>query len=57
LLDAANSPEKLNLPGLDFHKLQGNLKGFYSVAVRANWKVIYKFENEDAILVDYMDYH
>ena len=57
LLDAANAPEKLNLPGLGFHKLQGNLRGFYSVTVRANWRIIYKFENEDAILVDYTDYH
>lgn len=36
LLDAANS-EQLNLPGLGFHKLKGNLKNFYAVTVRANW--------------------
>ena len=57
LLDAAASPERMNLPGMDFHKLKGDLKGFYSVAVRANWKIIFKFEGEDAILVDYLDYH
>jgi proteic killer suppression protein len=57
LLDAANSPNRLNLPGFDFHKLKGNLKAYYSVAVRANWKIIFQFEGEDAILVDYIDYH
>lgn len=57
LLDAANSPNRLNLPGFDFHKLKGNLKDYYSVAVRANWKIIFQFEDEDAILVDYIDYH
>jgi len=57
LLDAATKPHSLNLPGLDFHQLKGNLKGFYSIAVRANWKIIFKFDGEDAVLVDYLDYH
>ncbi len=57
LLDAASSPDKLNLPGFNFHKLKGNLKSFYSVAVRANWKIVFQFEDQDAILVDYIDYH
>lgn len=57
LLDAANSPEKLHLPGFGFHKLKGKLKDFYSVTVRANWRIIFQFEDEDAVLVDYLDYH
>jgi len=57
LLDAASAPKKLNLPGLDFHMLLGNLKSFYSIAVRANWKIIFKFEKGNAILVNYLDYH
>lgn len=57
LLDAATSPEKLNLPGFGFHKLKGNLKDFYAVTVRANWRVIFQFDDEDAVLVDYVDYH
>jgi len=47
----------MNLPGLEFHALQGNLKGFYSVKVNANWRVIFAFEGKDAILIDYVDYH
>lgn len=57
LLDAADSPEKLNLPGLGFHKLKGALKDFYSLTVSANWRVIFQFEEQDATLVNYIDYH
>lgn len=57
LLDAANSPEKLNLPGFGFHKLKGDLKNFYSVTVRTHWRVVFQFDDQDAILVDYIDYH
>ena len=56
-LDAAVSPDDLNLPGMRFHALKGSLKEYYSVTVNGNWRVIYKFEGSDAILVDYIDYH
>jgi proteic killer suppression protein len=57
VLDAATTPEEMNLPGLKFHGLKGDLKNSYAVTVRANWRVIFKFEGQDAILVDYQDYH
>ncbi len=57
LLDAADSPEKLNFPGFGFHKLKGDLKNYYSVTVKTNWRIIFQFDNQDAILVDYVDYH
>ena len=57
LLNAANAPERLDLPGMRFHKLKGDLNGYFSVTVRANWRIIFKFDNEDVILVDYLDYH
>lgn len=57
LLNATTKPDHMNLPGLDFHKLIGDKKGFYSTAVRANWKIIFKFDGEHAVLVDYLDYH
>lgn len=57
VLDSAEKPEMLNLPGFFFHKLLGDLKGHYSVRVTGNWRVIFKFEGKDAILVDYRDYH
>jgi len=57
VLDSATNPEQMNLPGLAFHALIGDLKGFYSVKVNANWRVIFAFEGNDPILVDYLDYH
>ena len=56
-LDAAINPDDLNLPGMRFHALKGNRKNYYSVSVSGNWRIIYKFYNENAILVDYVDYH
>ena len=57
VLDFATSPEQMNLPGLGLHKLSGNLKGFYSVKVSGNWRLIFTFDGQDAILVNYQDYH
>ena len=56
-LDAATGAEDMNLPGFRLHKLKGKEKEFYSVTVQANWRIIFKFEGEDALLVDYLDYH
>lgn len=57
VLDVATHPEQLRLPGLNLHKLSGNLKGFYSVSVSGNWRVTFQFDCMDVILVDYQDYH
>lgn len=56
-LDAAKSPDELNQPGYSFHSLKGNLKGFYSVKVSGNWRIIFRLEDENATDVDYLDYH
>jgi proteic killer suppression protein len=47
----------MKLPGLRFHQLKGDLAGFYSVYVSGNWRVIFYFENGQAIDVDLIDYH
>ena len=56
-LDVAAISEDMDLPGLFLHKLSGNLEGFYSVTVSGNWRVIFKFENTNVYVVDYLDYH
>jgi len=45
------------LPGLNLHSLKGKLKGFFAVNVSGNWRVIFRFEAQDAADVDYLDYH
>jgi len=56
-LDVAIRPEDMNAPGYDLHPLKGNLAGYWSVSVSGNWRLTFLFEGEDAILVDYQDYH
>ncbi len=56
-LDAAEAPRALDLPGYRLHQLKGDRRGFWSVTVRANWRIIFRFENGDAIDVELLDYH
>ena len=56
-LDAASEPEDMNLPGWKFHALKGDLAGHFAVTVNKNWRLTFTFEGEDAVLVDYQDYH
>ena len=56
-LNAATSPQDLNLPGLGLHELQGARKGTWAVKVSGNWRVTFAFAAKDAERVDYEDYH
>lgn len=56
-LDATTTVTVLNHPSLRLHPLKGKLKGFWAVTVRANWRVIFRFENGRAFDVDFIDYH
>lgn len=56
-LDASKTPADMDLPGARFHPLQGNLKGFFAVDVSVNWRMIFRFEEQDATDVDLTDYH
>ena len=56
-LEFAKRVEDMNAPGWRLHPLKGALRGFHSVTVSGNWRVTFRFQNTDAILVDYLDYH
>ncbi|THF65520.1 peptidase [Pseudothauera nasutitermitis] len=56
-LDLAQSPEDMNMPGWRLHPLSGDLAGQYSITVNGNWRLTFRFEGPDAVLVDYQDYH
>ena len=56
VLDAATAPQDLDIPRYRLHPLKGTLKGFWSAAVRANWRIIFRFEGEDAFDVELIDY-
>ncbi|MEI6545076.1 MAG: type II toxin-antitoxin system RelE/ParE family toxin [Methylococcales bacterium] len=47
----------IDSPALRLHTLKGNRAGFWAVTVQANWRVIFKFEDGNVYVVDYLDYH
>ncbi len=57
VLNRARVPADMDLPGFRLHRLKGDRKGFWSVTVRANWRVTFRFENGEAYDVDLVDYH
>jgi proteic killer suppression protein len=57
LLDDIARAEEADLPGIGFHGLRGDRDGHFAVKVNGNWRIIFTLENEDVMLVDYLDYH
>ena len=56
-LNASADPHDMDLPGFRLHPLKGDLAGFWAVTVRANWRIVFRFEDGHAADVDYLDYH
>jgi proteic killer suppression protein len=56
-LNKAKGPADMAPPGWRLHSLSGDLKGHWAVMVNGNWRLTFRFDGEDAILVDYQDYH
>jgi toxin HigB-1 len=61
MLDALDSAKTLDplraVPGYKLHQLGGDLKGFWSVTVTGNYRIVFEFRDENVYLVDYLDYH
>jgi proteic killer suppression protein len=57
ILDVATTPQAFDLPRYRLHALKGDLKGYWAVTVRANWRVMFRFEDGDAFDVELIDYH
>ena len=57
LLDVAETPAAVNLPGYRLHPLRGDLRGFWSIRVSGNWRLIFRFDDRDVCDVDLVDYH
>ena len=56
-LDVATAPEMMNLPGFSLRPLKGELKGFWSVWVTGNWRIIFRLDRGHVCDVDLVDYH
>jgi len=57
MLQAAPTVAHMDLPGFRLHPMKGQMKGYWSVTVRANWRVIFRFAEGHAEDVDLVDYH
>ncbi|AFY72093.1 plasmid maintenance system killer (plasmid) [Thalassoporum mexicanum PCC 7367] len=57
ILDTAESVDELNIIGFKLHPLVGDKRGFYSVFVSRNHRIIFRFEEGMAYDVDLVDYH
>ena len=56
-LNEATKVTNMALPGFRLHPVKGDLKGFWSVTVRGNWRIVFRFEEGHALDVDLVDYH
>ena len=57
VLDQAETPVEVDLPGWRLHPLKGDIAGFWSITINANWRVVFRFIETDVELVNYLDYH
>ena len=56
-LDSAKTANDMNIPGWKLHQLQGSLQDHWTVQVNGNWRITFKLQDGNAVIVDYQDYH
>lgn len=56
-LDVATRLEDVSVPAWNLHPLKGDEKGVWALKVDKNWRVTFKFDGENVVLLDYRDYH
>lgn len=56
-LDAAVEIKDMDYPGSGLHQLYGKLKDYWAVKVNGNYRIWFKFRDENAFDVEYGDYH
>lgn len=56
-LDDAQIIDDMRTPSFRLHALRGDLKGYWSVTVKANWRIVFKFVDGDASNIELLDYH
>lgn len=57
MLDEAVTIHDMGVPLLRLHPLKGDRVGYWAVTVQANWRVLFRFQDGEAHVVDYLDYH
>ena len=56
-LDTAQTVEDMDIPGFRLHPLKAQMRGRWSVTVNGNWRLTFEFQDGNAYVLDYEDYH
>jgi proteic killer suppression protein len=56
-LDTAQAVEDMDIPGFRLHPLKGKMRGRWSITVNGNWRLTFEFQDGNAYVLDYEDYH
>ena len=56
-LDTAHAVEDMDIPGFRLHPLKGAMLGRWSISVNGNWRLTFEFQDGNAYVLDYEDYH
>ena len=57
ILDDAKAPEDIDPQPWRLHPLKGRLAGQWSMRISGNWRLVFRFEDGQAVDVDLLDYH
>ena len=57
LNNSQNVSDLMIPPSNRLEKLKGNLKDLYSIRINNQWRIIFKWENNNAFEVEILDYH
>lgn len=56
-LRRGDSPADMRADGLQIHRLTGDRKGAYAIAISGRWRVVFHFHDGKAYDVEVVDYH
>jgi proteic killer suppression protein len=56
-LDTAFTADDMDIPGWRLHALKGDRSGLMAISVSGNWRITFRFEDGNAHVVNYEDYH
>jgi len=57
MIDAATVIGDIDFPGSDLHRLQPKKDNIWAVKVSGAWRITFRFEDGDAYIIDYLNYH
>jgi proteic killer suppression protein len=57
VIDTAIIIDDIKIPGYDLHELKGDRQGTWPRKVSGNWRITFKFQDNNAYDIDLEDYH